>query len=100
MDLRQPLVNMLQTLVKDMELVQHQGAGYYSCTPVAHRYNKLLKQAVGLFNLDAALIETFDPIPETDPKVPSDKLKVLQNIRIECGQLITLLQSIEEEPSA
>ncbi|NIA15801.1 MAG: hypothetical protein GWP08_17180 [Nitrospiraceae bacterium] len=100
MDLRQSLVNMLQTLIKDMELVQHQGAGYYTCAPVAQRYNKLLKQAISLFDLDPALIETFDPIPEADPKDPSDKLKLLQSIRIECGQLITLLQSIEEEPSA
>ncbi len=97
MKLRESLVSMLKQLSEDTLVMQSQGAGYYSCIPLAARYNKLLGQARGLFSDDKGLITTFEEIPEADPKNPSDKMKVIQGIRIEISQLITLLESAGEE---
>jgi len=96
MDLRQSLVLMITQLLKDMELIQHQGSGYYTCTPFARRYNKLLAQARAMSPEQNSLMATFEDIPEADPKDPADKMKVLQGIRVESSQLITLLESIGE----
>lgn len=100
MALRQSLVRMLGQLLQDLQNLQHQGAGYYTCTPLASRYNKLLEQARALFSEDDTLLATFEKIPEGDPKDPSDKMKVLQSIQIESGQLITLLKSDDKEDPA
>ena len=97
MNLRESLIRMLKQLLNDMQVLQQQGAGYYSCIPVVRRYNKLLKQARELFHTDASLIGTFDELPEEEPKDPADKMKVIQGIRIEISQLITLLESTREE---
>lgn len=97
MNARSSLVQMLRQLLKEMELVTSQGAGYYTCVPFARRFNKLLVQARGLFPGGAGIIETFDEMPEDDPKDPADKSKVLLGIRIEISQLITLLESTTEE---
>jgi hypothetical protein len=96
MDVRQSLIHMIGQLLQDMQVIQHQGSGYYSCTPIARRYNKLLGQSRELFPKDNSIIATFEDIPEADPKDPSDKMKVLQSIRIESGQLTTLLESARE----
>ena len=96
MDLRKPLVRMLNQLLQDMQVIQHTGSGYYTCTPFASRYNKLLAQARALYPADHAILATFEDVPELDPKDPSDKMKVLQTIRIESGQLITLLEISDE----
>jgi len=100
MDVQQSIVRMFRQFLQDMQVIQHQGSGYYTCTPFAQRYNKLLQQARGLFPGDHTLMATFEEMPETDPKDPSDKMKVLQAIRIESGQLITLLESPEEDKRA
>jgi hypothetical protein len=92
MDALNALAKMLHQLLEDMTVVQQQGAGYYSCISVARRYNKLLGQARPLFNDDAFLISTFDDMPESDPKDPGDKMKVMQEMRIEINQLISLLE--------
>ena len=97
MDLRQSLIRMIRQLLEDMHIIQNQGAGYYTCTPFARRYNKLLIQARTLFLADNTLIDTFEEMPELDPKDPSDKMKVIQSIRIESGQLIALLESAQED---
>lgn len=97
MDLRKPLVRMLNQLLQDMQVIQHAGSGYYTCTPFASRYNKLLGQARSLYPRDHAILSTFEDMPDADPKDPSDKMKVLQTIRIESGQLITLLETAEED---
>ena len=97
MDLRQSLIRMIAQLLEDMHIIQNQGAGYYTCTPFARRYNKLLIQARTLFPADNTLISTFEEMPELDPKDPSDKMKVIQGIRIESGQLIALLDSGRED---
>lgn len=100
MDPRSTMVNMLRQLLKEMEIVSSQGAGYYTCVPFAQRYNKLLTHAKGLFPAAHGILDTFDTIMESDPKDPSDKSKVLLGIRVEISQLITLLESIREEGTA
>lgn len=97
MDVRESIVRMIKQLLKDMQIIQHQGAGYYTCTPFAKRYNKLLGQARALFPQADSLMSTFEDMAEADPKDPADKMKVLQGIHIESGQLITLLEAHEEE---
>ena len=93
MDVREALIRMLRQLLNDMQMLQQQGAGYYSCTPIAKRYNKLLEQGQALFPGGRGLISTFEAAPEADPKDPSEKIKVVQGIRIEIGQLISLLEN-------
>lgn len=90
------LVQMLRQLLKDMEIVTSQGSGYYTCTPFAQRYNKLMRQSRTLFPDAAGLMGTFAEIDENDPKDPSDKLKVLLGVRIEVSQLITLLEAAQQ----
>ena len=97
MDARGPLIHMLKKLLEDMLEVQQLGAGYYSCIPVARRFNKLLEHARQVFPKGFGLIKSFEPIEENDPKDPGDKYKILQAIRIEIGQLLSLLQSVENE---
>ena len=84
---------MLKQLRDDMLVIQQQGAGYYSCTPFAKRYNKLLAQGKKLFDNSDGLITTFDNIDENDPKDPADKMKIVQVIRVEISQLLALLES-------
>jgi hypothetical protein len=94
-DMRTSLITMLHQLRNEMDVVQSQGAGYYTCTPFARRFNKLVGQAAKLLENEPGLIETFESLDESDPKDPGDKLKVLLGIRIEIGQLIALLESLE-----
>lgn len=91
--MREALMSMLHQLLKEMDYVQSQGAGYYTCAPFAQRFNKLTTQATTLLGEDNALVKSFEPIDETDPKDPADKSKRLLGIRIEIGQLIALLEA-------
>lgn len=91
------IIRMLKKLLEDMQVVYQQGAGYYSCIPIAQRYNKLLDQSRSLFQEPDGLISTFEALEETDPKDPGDKLKVVHGYRIEIGQLMSLLESLEDE---
>ena len=93
MDVRHSLILMLNQLLQEMDITQHQGAGYYTCIPFADRYNKLLAQARGLFPDSDGLMSTFDDVVGEDPKDPADKMKVVQKIHVEIGQLISLLES-------
>ena len=97
MNLRESLIRMLNQLLDDMMVLHQQGAGYYSCIPIVRRYNKLLGQARALFPGMEGLIGTFEEHPEADPKDPSEKMKIVQAIRIEINQLTTLLESTREE---
>lgn len=99
MDKRGSLIRMLKQLLQDTQVLHQQGAGYYSCVPIAQRYNKLLAQSHDLFTEPDGLIGTFEDLVESDPKDPADKMKILQGIRIELGQLMSLLESLEEESS-
>jgi hypothetical protein len=87
------LIPMLKQLLEDTAVLHQQGAGYYSCLPIIRRYNKLLGQARTLFNASDTLMGTFDDEPQEDPKDPAEKMKVVQALRIEAGQLLALLES-------
>lgn len=93
------LVHMLRQLLKEMEIVSSQGAGYYTCVPFARRFNKLLEQTRVLHGSDNTLLDTFETLAEDDPKDPSDKSKVLLGIRVEISQLITYLECLKESTS-
>ena len=93
MNMHLTLIRMLKQLLEEMMVLHQQGAGYYSCIPIIRRYNKLLGQARTLMAGEPAIIGTFDDLEERDPKDPSDKMTVIQGIRVEIGQLIALLDS-------
>ncbi len=95
---RETLIKMLQHLLREMELVTAQGAGYFTCAPFARRFNKLLGEAKRLLEGNA-ILATFEILPTVDPNDPADKSKVLLEIKIEIGQLISLLESTGEGPS-
>ncbi|MBI1319850.1 MAG: hypothetical protein GC168_13045 [Candidatus Hydrogenedens sp.] len=92
--------HMLRKLLSEMDYVQSQGAGYYTCAPFARRFNKLLEQAMQLIGAANPLIATFDALDETDPKDPGDKSKRLLQIRIEITQLISFLETVDEGETA
>jgi len=94
MDTRTALIRMLKQLLEDSVELHQMGAGYYSCVPVIHRYNKLLGQARTLFPAGDGLISTFEVQREIDPNDPADKMKTMQAIRVEAGQLMSLLESL------
>ncbi|NLN94008.1 MAG: hypothetical protein GX130_11980 [Candidatus Hydrogenedens sp.] len=96
MDNNTILVQMLRQLLKEMEIVSSQGAGYYTCVPFARRFNKLLEQARNLHGAENAFLHTFESLEEHDPKDPSDKSNVLLGIRVEISQLITYLECLNE----
>ncbi len=97
MDTRAAIIRMLRQLLEDSVVLHQQGAGYYSCLPIIHRYNKLLAQARALFPEGNGLIGTFDTQHDADPNDPADKMKVMQSIRVEAGQLVSLLESLGNE---
>mgnify|MGYP000198581171 FL=1 len=97
MSTRNSIVAMLKQLLQDMAVLHQQGAGYYSCMPIIDRYNKLLGQTRLLFTDQDTLIATFEEQKEDDPKDPAYKMKIVQAIRIEVGQLIVLLEVADHE---
>lgn len=86
------LLHMLRQLLKEMEIVTSQGAGYYTCAPFARRFNRLLAQARTL-GADGSLMGTFEELAEADPKDPGEKSKVMMGVRVEISQLIALLET-------
>lgn len=96
--MNESLLHMLRALLKEMDYVQSQGAGYYSCSPFAKRFNKLASEAARELGDGNALIRSFEPLDETDPKDTAEKSKRLLGIRIEIGQLIALLESTAPQP--
>ena len=92
-EVRETLIQMLKQLQADMGALGQQGAGYYTCIPFARRYNKLLGQARSLFPGGSGIISTFEELAESDPKDPGEKSKVIQEIKVESHQLVTLLES-------
>ena len=96
MDKRVTIITMLKQLLEDTNVLHQQGAGYYSCVPIANRFNKLLDQSGSLVANGDGILATFDPLAEIDPNDPAEKMIVLQGIRIEIGQLMALLESLGE----
>ena len=84
MDLRVSLIKMLQRLMDDMLVLHQQGAGYYSCVPLARRYNKLLSQAETLVTDSNGLMATFEEQVEHEPDQLRDHNK--QHIGNELGR--------------
>ncbi len=99
MDKRELIIHMLRQLDEQTLSIQQVGAGYYSCIPFARRFNKLLAEARKLFEASDGLMGTFEEIAEFDPKDPSDKMKIIQGIRVEINQLIALLEMDHEDGS-
>ncbi len=93
MDMHRTLIRMLKQLLEEMTVLHQQGAGYYSCMPVIRRYNKLLGQSRELFQEYPGLMGTFEDVKERDPKDPADKMIIIQELRVEIGQLISMLES-------
>lgn len=93
MNARKTIIQMLRQLLKEMEIVSSQGAGYYTTVPFARRYNKLLEAARKALSDSNPIVETFEDIDETDPRDPSEKGNKLLGIRVEISQLISLLES-------
>lgn len=91
------LIAMLDSLMKEMELVYSQGSGYYTCAPFAKRFNKLVKLSESVVGPSNPILATFEVLHEDDPKDPADKSKVLLEIRVEVGQLRTLLATAARE---
>ena len=87
------LLHMLRQLLKEMEIVSSQGAGYYTCAPFARRFNRLLAQTRTL-GVDESRLGTFDDLAEADPKDPGEKYKVMMGVRVEISQLIALLETM------
>lgn len=98
--MQESLILMLRQLLEDMAVLHQQGAGYYSCLPIIRRYNKLLVQSRTLFEASDRLMGTFDEQGEDDPKDPAEKMKIIQALRIETGQLISLLESSKDGEDA
>jgi len=96
MNQRKTLIHMLLQLREDMLAIQQTGAGYYSCIPIVKRYNKLLAHAKSIVTAENGLLASFDAIEEDDPLDPGDKMKVVQSIRIEIGQLLSLIESEDD----
>ncbi|HOD49679.1 MAG TPA: hypothetical protein PLJ71_02425 [Candidatus Hydrogenedentes bacterium] len=96
MDKRQLIIHMLRQLDEQSRSIQQVGAGYYSCVPFARRFNKLLAESRTLFGASDSLMGTFEDIAEFDPKDPTDKMKIIQGIRVEINQLIALLEVVPE----
>ncbi len=102
MSARETLIHMLRQLLKEVEIVTSQGAGYYTCVPFARRYNRLLAASRKLFEGDeeGLIIGTFDELAETDPKDPSEKSTYMVHVRVEVSQLIALLESTDKDRPA
>ncbi len=92
-DQRASLIGMLKQLREDMLAIQQLGAGYYSCIPIIERYNKLLHHAKAQYPAQDGLVATFEDITESEPPDPGEKMKIVQAIRIEIGQLLSLLET-------
>lgn len=85
---------MVKTLAVDLQNIQQRGAGYYSAAPFVDRYNKLLEKTRAIFEKeDKLLIATFRDLEDTSSVDPSDKMKVIQRVMIEVGQLIAYIEA-------
>ncbi len=95
LDEKKTLLAMARTFRNDIQDIQQKGAGYYSCSPLVTRYNKLLSKARELFANDQSIIlESFEEVEDTKSVDPADKMKVTQRVLIELGQLNAFMESV------
>ena len=97
MEEKKILLRMIQALVGDMQNIQQRGAGYYTSTPFVERYNQLLEKAKTIFSKESLLLDTFNPLEDTKSVDPADKMKVIQKVIIEAGQLIAYIKAALEK---
>lgn len=89
---------MLKMLLGDLRDLEHRGAGYYSVVPYADRYNKLLSQVRAIYPEDAGLLGTFEEMKPPSSSDPAAKVKAVEQLIVEIGQLIAFIEaSFEEE---
>jgi len=92
------LHRMLKMLLGDLRDLEHRGAGYYSVAPYAERYNKLLGQVKAIFPDQAQLLGTFEEMTAPSSSDPAIKIKAVEQLIVEIGQLIAFIEaSFEEE---
>ena len=96
-DERKILLKMLEALLVDVQNLQHKGAGYFSPSPFVQRYDKLLEKAKIIFPKDSPLLDTFTPVEDTAAREPEEKMKIIQKVVIEAGQLIAYIKAVLEE---
>jgi hypothetical protein len=93
------LHRMLQMLLGDLRDLEHRGAGYYSVVPYADRYNKLLNQVRTIYPDDADLLATFEEMKPPSSSDPAIKVKAVEQLIVEIGQLIAFIEaSFDEQP--
>jgi hypothetical protein len=89
---------MLKMLLGDLRDLEHRGAGYYSVVPYADRYNKLLGQVRATYPQDTQLLSTFEEMAPPSSSDPAAKVKAVEQLIVEIGQLIAFIEaSFEEE---
>ena len=96
-DERKILLKMLEALLVDIQNLQHKGAGYFSPSPFVQRYDKLLEKAKIIFPKDSLLLDTFTPVEDSAAREPEEKMKIIQKVVIEAGQLIAYIKAVLEE---
>jgi len=87
------LLTMVKALVEDINQIQQRGAGYYRPRDFISKYNSLLATARELYPDDRLLGSTMSPIEETPSHDPADKMKDVQKVILEAGQLIAFLKA-------
>ena len=93
------LHRMLKMLLRDLRDLEHRGAGYYSVVPYADRYNKLLSQIRAIYPEDADLLGTFEEMKPPSSSDPAIKVKAVEQLIVEIGQLIAFIEaSFDEQP--
>ena len=91
------LHRMLKMLLRDLRDLEHRGAGYYSVVPYADRYNKLLGQIRGIYPEDTDLLGTFEQMKPPSSSDPAIKVKAVEQLIVEIGQLIAFIEASFEE---
>ncbi len=95
LDEKKTLLAMARTFRNDIQDIQQKGAGYYSCSPLVTRYNKLLSKARELFaDAQSVILDSFEEVEDTKSVDPADKMKVTQRVLIELGQLNAFMESV------
>lgn len=92
---KKTLLSMARAFRNDIQDIQQKGAGYYSCSPLVTRFNKLLSKARELFADDQSVIlDSFEEVEDIRSVDPADKMKVTQRVLIELGQLSAFMESV------